>query len=979
MTKRYLIMGFSLAVSLTVLGVSLYWTGNERRPTPIAYLYISPAWTDSILNELNPAEKAGQLLLVRLPAQESVDSLLHRTDSLPAGGYLFEQSSFLHQLQTTQQLRAQTRLPLIMGMEHSRQGLEFPDPLALASVVEEEQITFFGEGLAEQAQALGLQLLITPSLDCASYSEELLANTARLFPPLAFRRLLSGMRVQCPGQAGFPDTSELFLQNLSESGLNALVYRSEGEGDAARIRDLRRSFKGLILVEVADSLSRYPQELARLLKNGADAFIVQDSARRFHQELTHLASQEKFSIRPQLRRLLLAKDWSKPRAELALDSLKYTHFNRKFQEAALTLLKDEDRALPLDDVANKRPLLLTLGEPLARFEAFMRYYAPLRSEPLSLSDSAGLPPLPARRYRDFDPIILALNHARVDADRDTAFLASLEKLRQQTRVIILNVGSPDQLTAFQAYPTLIQAYDSHPSVQDLPAQAIWGGIPFRGRFPVDWENGLKAGQGLTTSKVRLGYDLPEAVGMDSDMLSEIDSVVIYGIRKRAMPGCQVLVAKNGRVVYSRAFGHHTYSRKQPVKTSDLYDLASLTKVAATTLAAMKMYEQGRLRLDAPLSQYFEDTFIETDRFSSEDAVLKDTLSLEAYQDSLQVWGLDSLPQFADSLIPEGVPLQLNQWVSRVGDTAVATFQRASLSLSFTSNIFLVPIRDLLTHRSGLQAAMPILNFLNYRKDSLGRYDRYFARQKSETHSIEVARNFYLGNVYRDSLWEAVKRLKRYNRRVYRYSDVNMVLLQWAMDSLNQMPLDQYLKAAFYRDLGLQHLGFRPLEWADRKQIVPSSLDLSWRGQLLRGHVHDEVAALQGGVSGNAGLFANSNDLAILSQMLLNKGTYGGKKFLDPATVELFTQQREGYRGLGFDKAPVNGSFIGSRYASPATFGHTGFTGTCFWVDPEHDLIFIFLSNRVYPSRNNWRLNTFKIRQRIHDAMYRSIKGQREIS
>lgn len=978
MAARYYLF-FGLGISIIILGLSLFWRGGEaEKPTPVAYLYISPAWADSVINELSIEEQAAQLLIISPDRPIAADSIASQLGDLQVGGVLFNNYAFLQQQACTDSLQGHAKVPFLIGMEKMRQGLVFPDPLALASVVSDSQVTFIGEGLAEQAQALGVQFLLTPSLNCGSYDGDLLKTSLRLYPPLAFRRILSGMKVDCPPDPGSRDTSAYFFEQLGENGLTALIFNPSAFGSRelpidSALFNLRRRFKGLILVDLEDSTLTHGKWIERLLDAGADAFIVRNHPKQAFEKIRAYQENRPNKLRPHLRRMLLAKDWSRPRGErFATDSLRYIHFNRQFQRAAMTLLKDEKGYVPIADLRNKQPFLLTIGEELPRFEAFSRYYAPLQEKTLNRNDKGSLPPFDYRTYRYKSPLIIALNNKRIDAIRDSAFVKAVYKLSGLTEVIVLNIGLPNQIEAFLGLPCILQMYESHPSVQDIPAQALFGGTPIGGRLPIALGDYFEKGRGISREKIRLSYDLPESVGIKSDKLRMLDSVAIYAIRKRAMPGCQVLVAKGGTVIYYKAFGHHTYAKNQTVSVNDLYDLASLSKVAATTLASMKMYESRRIRLNASLGEYFEDTYIEIPDESEEQTFLTDTLSVAAYLDSLSTWKVDSLPYWGDSTLRARFADTTIRWIDPLGDSAVVVFYPVKLSLSITSNIFQVKIKELLTHHSGIQPIVPILAYLNYGKRGLGKYDRYYANTQSDSFPIEVAKNLYLGKAFKDSLWKDVKHLKKYSKRVYQYSDINMVLLQWAIDSINKQSLDTYLDATFYRDLGTQTMGFRPLERFDRKRIVPTELDRNWRSQLLRGYVHDEVAALQGGVSGNAGLFSNANDLAILSQMLLNQGTYGRERFLTPQTVGLFTRRHEGYRGLGFDKPSGTSSYLGSRYASRASYGHTGFTGTCLWIDPENDLIFIFLSNRVYPSRNNWKLNSYRIRQRMHDIIYEAL-------
>ena len=388
--------------------------------------------------------------------------------------------------------------------------------------------------------------------------------------------------------------------------------------------------------------------------------------------------------------------------------------------------------------------------------------------------------------------------------------------------------------------------------------------------------------------------------MDTGTLYKIDEIVERAIQSRAMPGCQVLVAKKGSIVYSKGFGYHTYDKRQKVERSDIYDIASVTKVAATSIAMMRLVENKIVLLDKPLS------------------------------------------------------------------TQMSLYSNSSLSP--------ITVNNLLIHKSGLQKNMPIAKFLNNRKGTAG-CASYFCNEKSLTHSSKIANNFYFNPSYQNDIWRAVNKLERpskYKYRKFLYGDVNFYVLQKLIEDKTRMTLDQYMDEIFYKPLGLRYCLFNPLQRLPETMITPTQNDQKWRNTQLRGYVHDETAALNSGVAGNAGLFANSEDLAVLFQMLLNGGTYGGKQYLQAETINFFTNSGHGnHRGLGFDKREL--AYTIARSASMASYGHNGFTGTCVWVDPEEELIYIFLSNRVYPDPSNGTMMKLKVRRKIHQVIYDAIQ------
>jgi CubicO group peptidase (beta-lactamase class C family) len=279
----------------------------------------------------------------------------------------------------------------------------------------------------------------------------------------------------------------------------------------------------------------------------------------------------------------------------------------------------------------------------------------------------------------------------------------------------------------------------------------------------------------------------------------------------------------------------------------------------------------------------------------------------------------------------------------------------------------VKVREVLLHQAGFVPYIPFFQKLtpaDYRRDSSAEFP------------TKVADNYYLRkNYYDDVMWPQMLNGKLLTRGKYVYSDLSMYYMQEVVESVTHTPLEDYVQDAFYKPLGMQTAGFLPRNRFDKDRIIPTEDDLTFRKTLLRGYVHDQGAGMAGGVAGHAGLFASANDLGILWQMLLNRGSYGGKQYFNPETVDLFTSKQSDVsrRGLGFDRwDPETSKHYPSEFASPKTFGHTGYTGTCVWVDPEYNLVYVFLSNRVNPQVTD-KLSHLSIRPRIQDVVYEAIK------
>ncbi len=410
---------------------------------------------------------------------------------------------------------------------------------------------------------------------------------------------------------------------------------------------------------------------------------------------------------------------------------------------------------------------------------------------------------------------------------------------------------------------------------------------------------------LRNDELRPVQSLAEVGITDPFRLIKADELVQKAMYAGAFPGARVLAARNGKVFYDRAFGTLTYEKPgapapKPVSLNTVYDLASITKVVSTTLAVMRLYEQGKIALDKTLGDYLPMTH-----------------------------GTD----------------------------------KAAL-----------PLRALLLHQAGLKAWIPFYKALY---DSSGvLMDTAFRSRPEAQYSIEVAQGLYLRNDYRDSVWKVILNSPLENAGRYVYSDLDFYFLAAVVEKVSGKPIHRYVAEQFYIPMGLKMIGYQPLQFMRKENIAPTEYDIPFRDQLLQGYVHDPGAALFGGVAGHAGVFATAGDVAAVFQMLLHEGHYRGKVYFRPETVREFTAYNSpiSRRGLGFDK-PAPEAYDGGPAdgrCSGYTFGHQGFTGTCAWADPETGVVFVFLSNRVYPNAENGIINRMSTRTVVQGALYEAL-------
>jgi len=417
------------------------------------------------------------------------------------------------------------------------------------------------------------------------------------------------------------------------------------------------------------------------------------------------------------------------------------------------------------------------------------------------------------------------------------------------------------------------------------------------------ENGSAEANAVKSLSGKLKTVNPADLGIDALALETgIRSIILEALDSAAFPGCQILLAKGGKVFYEESFGYHTYDSLLPVKNSDIYDLASVTKTTAATLSLMKLYDQGLFDPNQTFGHYFPDIA----KGKKKKMVMRDVL---AHQAGLRAW----IPYWSESQKKNG------------------KYKRNTVSKDSSANF---PYR---ISESGL--------FLH--KD-------YRTRQ----------------------IYKMIRKSKVSKQKNYLYSGLSFYLYPELVQRITGKSFDQFLADEFYEPLGAETLGFNAGEQFDMERIIPTEVDSFFRMQTLQGVVHDEGAAMMLGVSGNAGLFSNARDLAKVYQMLLNDGTYAGEQYLKPTTVEEFTRcqfcETGNKRGMGFDKPLIEYNPVRSSVAmdaSPESFGHSGYTGTLVWADPANDLLFIFLSNRVHPTRNNRKIYTLNIRPRIHNLVY----------
>lgn len=577
---------------------------------------------------------------------------------------------------------------------------------------------------------------------------------------------------------------------------------------------------------------------------------------------------------------------------------------------AVTLLENDRGILPISlwEYPDKLCLSIGDGKPGAFFKELQRYDRNLKQLNLHRDFNPALPDDSAfmQQFAGYDLVVVGITNTNYSPAKNYGITPQsvnlVRKLQNAGIRVVLAVFAPPYALApfydMNRIRAILCGYQETEESQKACAEIIFGALPARGKLPVTIDRYWNAGHGYSTRADRLHHSRPKDAGLNGRCFEKIDSLVQLGLEMRAYPGCQVLIAKNGAVVYDKCFGYESYdSAAAKVSHESIYDVASLTKIMATTLAYMRLYENGDYRLDQAVREI--------------------------------------LPRLSSS------------------NKRYATF------------------RQMLSHQAGLKA------FLPYVEDSVFNGKPVFDSVWSHDYPTQVADRLFLQNGYDRHIRKLIDESPVNARRPYVYSDLGFYYLNEALQKITDTSLEGYVSANFYQYLDLQNTAFHPLQYFPINRIMPTENDSALRHRLLRGYVHDPLAALLGGVSGSAGLFSNSRDLAVICQMLLQQGTYGGIRYFDSSTVKLFTSasfsQADNRRGGGFDKPPLtpDKNSPACPSASPSSFGHSGYTGTYCWIDPEQDLVYIFLSNRVHPTHKNWRISKLNIRTAIMECLYHS--------
>ena len=935
-------------------------------------------WVDSVFKTLSKKEKIAQLMIVRAHSnlgKEHVAAVTELIKKYKIGGLCFFQGGPVRQANLTNYYQSISKTPLLVTID-GEWGLgmrldsviNFPRQMMIGAAPDAALVYQFGRAVGRQCKRLGIQVNFAPVVDINNNPANPVIND-RSFGEDKYKVALFGTQymkglqdegvMACakhfPGHGDVSVDSHLDLPVINKTlpqldSLELYPFRQlikEGVGSVMsahlyipaidttanqatslsynNVTGLLKNQLGFTGLTFTDALEMkgvtkfYPAGEASVqsLIAGNDMLClpedIEGSIKRIRKAIRKKQLNKK-DINARVKKVLLAKynlglnhvD-SIETKNLASDLNESTkEINRRIAESAITLLKlSNQEFIPL-----KAQKIAFLGVGIDSANAFAkRVQQDFGADIYTFNykkDSGTVSKLISTLKSKFDTIIIGIHHySRRPANQfgisDAAYQL-VNRVQSQMPAITFVFGNPYAIKKIEATSAnLVACYEDDDITQETAADVLEGKIIPKGKLPVTVGEQLPFGTGMTRKKY-FSDTLAESVGLQSTILNSIDSIAKDAIEEQATPGCVVFVAKDGKVAFERAYGYTNYDSVQPVTVDMMYDLASVTKISATTVSVMRLYEEGKLDIDKTLGHY--------------------------------------LP-----------------WVRG-------------------SNKEGIPLKNLLLHQAQL---VPFIPFYKETVDKSGHpLPSIYSRVSTKDFSIRVADSLYLRHDWNDTMYHRILLSKLGKPHAYVYSDNDFIFLGKVVEAITGKKLEDYVKQTFYTPLGMVTTGFKPRDHFPINTIAPTEDDTSWRRQLLRGDVHDPGAAMFGGVAGHAGLFSNAYDLAQLYQMLLNGGVMNGVRYLKKETIDRFTTYSSNIsrRGLGFDKPEKDNAVrldpYPARSVSPRTFGHTGFTGTCVWVDPEYNLIYIFLSNRVTPNGNNNTLLRMNVRSNIQETIYRAM-------
>ncbi len=936
-------------------------------------------WVDSVFNSLTLEQRVGQLMNLRAnqPNKDFDIKIEEYIEKYNIGGVTFFRTDAEDLLLQANDWQAKAQTPMMIAIDGEwglgmriNDGLSYPYQMTLGAITNDSLISEMGRQIAEQCLRIGINVNFAPDIDVnnepnnpvigfRSFGEDP-DNVARKGTAYALALQNNGV---IPSMKHFPghgntatdshhalpiiknsleeiEKIELYpFQYAIDKGVNGAmvghlyfpalepIVNQSSSLSKNIVTDLlknKMNYDGIIFTDGLEMKGAYngmdPDSVClQAIMAGNDVLLLPINVEASMKIIIEAAKNNievRNRVEESCKKVLRHKyqiglnDYEPQKTERLNNDLnqnKYFILKQRLYNEAVTMLENKKEILPLKKNSNKKIAVVTFGKDNS-ISAKLNENG-IFNTPFLISKDASEEEVKrtAKQLKSYDYVILNIRNTSSYPSKNygitSAMINFVKELPNSTKLIFNLFGSPYALDKFsfgRNLSSLLVGYEDNDMVANAMVNIVMGKMSPKGKLPVSVSK-YKCGMGFEFKGFLSPETLPVSL-IDNQYIRQIDSLLVDGMNQKAYPGCQVLAMKDGKIIFEGNYGKFTYECDKYVNADAIYDIASLTKLFASSFALMKLYDEGKLDLNSTLGDYF--------------------------------------------------PF-LNQ--SDKGEIKLIEF---------------------LTHQSGMTPWIPI-----YKMTCDGNEPdmNYFREYIDENHTVRVARNLYISEDFRYEIYDTIMKSELKEKK-YKYSDLGFYFVPEIVKAITNQSFESYLEEIFFKPLNLNHICFKPLNKHDINNIVPTEDDKYFRNQLICGDVHDQTAALFGGVSGHAGLFSNARDLAVMMQLLLNGGYANGTQFISEETINYFTSapfaDNENRRGIGFDKPDLDSEakyYTPSKQSSMASFGHTGFTGTFAWADPANNLIVIFLSNRVYPTSDNNKLSKLNLRTEIHDLFYKAVE------
>ena len=933
-------------------------------------------WVDSIYEDMTLEEKIGQLFMVQVFSDKGIahkNEILQLIKEQHIGGVIFSKGGPVRQAKLNNQLQAASKIPLLVGMD-AEWGLSmrldstyaFPWNMTLGAIKNDALIEKTGKHIGEHCKRLGVHFNFAPVVDIntnpinpiignRSFGEDRDRITRQ---SLAFMKGMQGAGVMAnakhfPGHGDTDSDSHKTLPTISFSAQRI---------DSVELYPYRELIKeGLSSVMVAhlnvpslESRPGYPSSISKnivtnILKDslrfegliftdalnmkgasnfstpgdidlvaflaGNDVLLISENVKLAVKKIAEAYNDKSISeerLAHSVKKILMAKyklglhSYEPVKTDNLIKDLNRLEDDLLYEELtenAITVVKNTQQILPIKQLDTKTIAYVKMGNADgSHFLNQIKKYTKVDEVKADKLDEL------LNKLKNYNTVVIGLHKSSDNPWRSYKFsdkeLVWLYEIARTNNVILDVFANPYSLLDLKTHENIegiVVSYQNGKVEQEKSAQLIFGAIDAKGTLPVSAGSYFNVGIGIQIKALNvLSYGLPERVGMNSKMLAKIDKVAQRAVDQKMTPGVQLVIARKGKVFYNKTFGYHTYDNKRPVKDTDLFDIASITKIVATTPLIMELHEKGVIDLDTKLQEI--------------------------------------LPDYKGT-------------------------NKANITL-----------KNMLSHFAKLKPWIPFYTAtLNENKKPSS---KYYRTTKDEKFSVFVAPDLYMRADYLDSINKIIKDSDLLGRLQYRYSDLPYFILKEYLESYYNQSLAELVQNHFYQPLGANYTTYHPLEKFDLTEILPTEEDDYFRYQTVHGYVHDMAAAMQNGVGGHAGVFSNANDIAKIMQMFLQKGKYGDRQYFNELTFEEFNKCHfcinNNRRGIGFDKPQLGDVGPTCGCLSMTSFGHSGFTGTYAWADPEEEIVYVFMANRTYPKATTNLLLKENIRTDIQQYIYDAI-------